>query len=330
MEPRKGGMVPYVPKPLERVSETAIVEHTPTGLPVRARALRVKRKRSSGRLPQSRRGLRSFRCVFFCARSWFACASAADVQRGAGAHGRPREGPGGEAEVHSGARADAHIERLRQARTQTRSQTLLRRLCASPLTLASLDACSTAGSGSGDFHQYRMVRAAAAAVARTKASAPRVESRVLALTRALAPRRHGDGSSSGWNAWTRRRSRQKHSAFSRYGRKRKQLPPLLSPLLTSRARLQEKQQQREQAADLRTERNRLKRAKKKARRRARHVVARSFWRAASDVRLAQDKRKGKKPRTEGGAQPGGGAGGAGSGSDESDSGAEDPAAADLD
>ena len=51
MEPRKGGMVPYVPKPLERVSETAIVEHKPTGLPVRARALRVKRKRSSGRLP---------------------------------------------------------------------------------------------------------------------------------------------------------------------------------------------------------------------------------------------------------------------------------------
>ena len=35
MEPRKGGMVPYVPKPLERISETAIVEHKPTGLPVR-------------------------------------------------------------------------------------------------------------------------------------------------------------------------------------------------------------------------------------------------------------------------------------------------------
>ena len=51
MEPRKGGMVPYVPKPLERISETAIVEHKPTGLPVRARALRVKRKRSPGRLP---------------------------------------------------------------------------------------------------------------------------------------------------------------------------------------------------------------------------------------------------------------------------------------
>ena len=41
MEPRKGAMMPYVPKPMERISEvsgTAIVEHKPTGLPVRARA----------------------------------------------------------------------------------------------------------------------------------------------------------------------------------------------------------------------------------------------------------------------------------------------------
>jgi hypothetical protein len=170
--------MPYVPKPMERISEvsgTAIVEHKPTGLPVRAHAA-SSRVQAAGSCATAAQSCCASAALRLHSR---ARASGADALRGAGAHGRPREGPGGEAEVHPGARADAHIERVRQARPRPRlfaSASGARRS-----TLTPHAARSTAGSGSGDFHQYRMVRAPRTACA--QACVWRVEALGLNLER---------------------------------------------------------------------------------------------------------------------------------------------------
>ena len=55
-------MMPYVPKALERISETAIVEHKPTGLPVRPAG----RAQAAGRAQQRREC--ALRALLFAAR----------------------------------------------------------------------------------------------------------------------------------------------------------------------------------------------------------------------------------------------------------------------